>query len=137
MEKRIENLMDESLHFKIHYALYEMNSNDGYHGNKLCRCFVTIGKEIVFDYPKDFVQDCLEAPVKYAYAPDISCLLQEYVEREKEHLFEPFENDKWELTKVLLACDRRIGKRRLGCLKGESEVVDKIVDIRLQRQSIS
>lgn len=123
--------MDDSLHFQIHYALYEMNSNDGYHGNKLCRCFVTIGKEIVFDYPKNMPKKEL---LGYAYAPDISgisCLLQEYVEREKEHLFEPFENDKWGLTKILLACDKRVGKRRLGALKGESKVVDKIVEMRL------
>ena len=40
--------MDPKADFQIHVALYEMNSNDGYHGYKLPRYFITIGKEIVF-----------------------------------------------------------------------------------------
>ena len=32
LQSRLYNLMDEKAEFQIHCALYEMNSNDGYHG---------------------------------------------------------------------------------------------------------
>lgn len=48
LQSRLYNLMDPKADFQIHVALYEMNSNDGYHGYKLPRYFITIGKEIVF-----------------------------------------------------------------------------------------
>ena len=32
LQKRIYNLMDNSIDFQIYCALYEMNSNDGWHG---------------------------------------------------------------------------------------------------------
>ena len=46
--------MDSSVDFQMHCALYEMNSNNGHHSLKLPRYFITINKDIVFDYPKDF-----------------------------------------------------------------------------------
>lgn len=108
--------MDSDIEFQIHAALYEMNSNDGHHGNKLPRYFITIGKEIVFDYPKDF-----DTTEKYGYNSypwdtdmgDISDLIEAYIERPVEKLMLPFEDDKWGLTDILRSCDRRIGKRRL------------------------
>ena len=54
LQSRLYRLIDPALNFQIHCAVYEMNSNGGWHGNKLPRYFITIGKEIVFDYPKDF-----------------------------------------------------------------------------------
>ena len=44
--------MVPEIEFQLHVAVYEMNSNDGYHGNKLLRYFATVGKDSVFDYPK-------------------------------------------------------------------------------------
>ena len=54
LQSRLYNLIEPSVNFQIHCALYEMNSNDGYHSLKLPRYFITINKEIIFDYPKDF-----------------------------------------------------------------------------------
>ena len=62
LQSRLYNLMDEKAEFQIHCALYEMNSNDGYHGSKLPRYFITIGKDMVFDYPKQF-----DATLKYGW----------------------------------------------------------------------
>lgn len=44
LQSRLYNLMDEKAEFQIHCALYEMNSNDGYHGNKLPRYFITMAR---------------------------------------------------------------------------------------------
>lgn len=116
LQSRLYNLMDPNLNFQIHMAVYEMNSNDGWHGNKLPRYFITIGKEIVFDYPKDF--DTTEKYGSNSYPwdaeiCDISNLIEAYIECPEENLMQKFEDDKWGLTDILRACDRRIGKRRL------------------------
>lgn len=108
--------MDPKADFQIHVALYEMNSNDGYHGYKLPRYFITIGKEIVFDYPKGFDTTEKYGFDSYPWDTDmdaISNLIEAYIERPEADIMSPFENDKWGLTNILRVCDRRIGKRRL------------------------
>ena len=116
LQKRLYNIIDSAAEFQIHCALYEMNSNDGYHGNKLPRYWITIGKEIVFDYPKDFDTSWKYGKTSYPWDTDISEiteLINEYVQTPKEKIMQPFENDKWGLTDILRACDRRLGKRTL------------------------
>lgn len=137
LQKRLYNLMDPAVEFQIHCALYEMNSNDGYHGNKLPRYFITIGKEIVFDYPKDF-----DTTYRYGFnsypwdtdIQDISNLIEQYIQRPESELMNPLEEDRWGLTDILRACDRRIGKRRLSEIAKdtENEVVKKIIMKRIQ-----
>lgn len=137
LQSRLYNLMDEKAEFQIHCALYEMNSNDGYHGNKLPRYFITIGKDVVFDYPKQF-----DTTLKYGWnsypwdydISDISDVIEAYIECPENELMQPFTNDKWGITDILRACDRRIGKRRLIQMHDETEnaVVREIIEKRLR-----
>lgn len=136
LQKKLYNLMDESVDFQIHCAVYEMNSTDGWHGNKLPRYFVTIGKEIVFDWPKNF--DTTKRYGRNSYPwdcdmSDISNVIEEYIQRPKDKLMEPFEKDEWGITDILRVCDRRIGKRRLKEIKEntDNEVLEKIIQMRL------
>ena len=129
--------MDKTVDFQIHCALYEMNSNDGWHGSKLPRYFITIGKEIVWDYPKMF--DTTERYGFNSYPwdcdiSDISNVIEDYMECPKEDLMNEFENDKWGITDILRVCDRRIGKRRLEEIKENTDnvVLTKIIDKRLK-----
>ncbi len=141
LQSRLYNLMDSDAEFQIHAALYEMNSNDAYHGNKLPRYFITIGKEIVFDYPKDF-----DTTEKYDFNSypwdtdmrDISDLVEAYIERPVEELMLPFDDDKWGLTDILRACDRRIGKRRLKEMLAATEDnrIRDIITKRIQKSYI-
>lgn len=136
LQSRLYNLLDPNAGFQIHCALYEMNSNDGYHTYKLPRYWVTIGKEIVFDYPKDF-----DTTRKYGHASypwlteisDISNLIEKYVQRSDKKIMDPFEEDVWRLTEIIRACDKRIGKQRLLELRANSknEVICNIVDRRI------
>lgn len=135
LQSRLYNLMEPEVDFQIHMALYEMNSNDGYHGNKLPRYFITIGKEIIFDYPRDF-----DTFGKYGFNSypwdtdigDISNLIEEYIECPENDLMKPFEKDKWGLIDIFRVCDRRIGKRRLRKIMETTE--DKrIINIVLKR----
>lgn len=115
LQARLYNLMEPAVNFQIHCALYEMKSL-GHYGSRLSRYFITVDKEIVFDYPKD-----MELDKKYIYlwnsdVDKISNLIEEYIQRPNEELFADFPDDKWGIVDILLACDRRVGKKRLQVL---------------------
>lgn len=128
--------MDPKINFQIHCALYEMNSNDGYHGNKLPRYFITIGKKIVFDYPKDFDTNKSYESTAYPWLTDmseISDVIEEYIQCPESEILHDFEDDKWGITEILRVCDRRIGKRRLRELENTitNEVLLEIIERRI------
>ncbi len=136
LQMRLYNLMEPSLDFQIHYALYTMHNKKTFHGNKLTRCFITVGKEIVFDYPKEHDTKSVYGTDSYTWdsdLPRISNLIEEYIQRPEEELMNPFEKDRWKLIDVLRVCDRRIGKRRLSELKNTvtDERLLKIINERL------
>lgn len=138
LQSRLYNLIDESLNFQIHCAVYEMNSNDGYHGSKLPRYFITIDKEIVFDYPKDFNTSEKYGFNSYPWDTDISAIsdiIEEYIQCSDTELMSEFDKDKWGITDILRVCDRRIGKRRLKDLREKitNEVLLKVIDRRLNQ----
>lgn len=91
-----------------------MHSQRGSHD--LPRYWITLGKDIIFDYPKDFPGNS-----DYPYitdVPDISQLIREYIDTPVDELLsKDFADDKWGLTDILRAADRRIGKRRLESLR--------------------
>ena len=135
LQKRLYNLMDTNIDFQIHCALYEMNSNDGWHGNKLPRYFIKIGKDIVFDYPKDFDTKKSYKSNVYPWITDISEIsnvIEEYIQCPESEILNNFENDKWGITDILRVCDRRIGKRRLHELK--STITDEVLLGIIQRR---
>lgn len=128
LQSRLYNLMEPSVKFQIHCCLYEMNSNDGWHGNKLPRYFITIGKEVIWDYPKQFDTTEKYGVTSYPWdtdISDISNLIEAYIQRPFSELMNKFEDDKWGITEILRVCDRRIGKRRL------IELKDTVTDTRL------
>lgn len=136
LQSRLYNLMDPAVDFQLHCALYEMNSNEGYHGNKLPRYFITVGKELIFDYPKDF--DTARKYGRNSYPwdteiSDLSAVIENYIQRPESDLMQPFDGDVWGLTDIFRACDRRIGKRRLQKLRDSTsnEVLKRIIDCRL------
>ena len=136
LQSRLYNLIEPTLNFQIHCVLYEMNSNDGYHGAKLPRYFITIDKEIVFDYPKDFDTTWKYGRNSYPWDADISEIsnvIEEYIQCPEAELTKKFENDRWGLTDILRVCDRRIGKRRLQELRSATtnEILLKIINKRM------
>lgn len=137
LQTRLYGIMEPSIKFQIHCALYEMNSNDGCGINKLPRIFITIGKDIVFDYPKEFDTTRKYGFNSYPWDPDISeidVLIEKYIQCPRNELMKEFEKDYWGLADIFRVCDRRIGKRRLRELRNklESDVLLNIIDQRLQ-----
>jgi hypothetical protein len=113
-----------------------MNSNHGYHGNKLPRYFITIGNDVVFDYPKDFDTTRRYGENSYPWDGeicDISNVIEEYIQCPESEIMLPFENDVWGITDIMRACDRRLGKRRLKEIKEKTtdKVILNIIDKRL------
>ena len=131
-------MIDKEINFQIHCVLYERKSNNGWHGSKLPRYFITVDKNIVWDYPKEFDTTKKYGFNSYPWDTDISKIsdvLEEYIQRPVTELFNDFENDRWGITDILRVCDRRVGKRRLYELKEstESEIVLDIIRKRLDR----
>ena len=143
LQKRFYELVDESIDFQIHCAVYRMQSRRG--GTDLPRYFITLAGEIIFDYPKDFVLKSggVKSPAGgtltkiYPYGNDISDigeLIREYIDTPKDELFKKhFDADEWGLANILKAADKRIGKRRLQILakNKKNQAMQKVVQARL------
>ena len=121
LQKDLYLLISPDIEFQIHCVSYPMRSQNG--SESLPRYWITLGKEIIWDYPKDFLSKEKKGNYKdpengnYPYvneASDISNLIREYIDTPKNDLLDKvFENDKWGLTDIFKAADRRISAKRL------------------------
>ena len=144
LQKRLYELVDENIDFKLHCTVYRMQSRRG--STDLPRYFITLAGEIIFDYPKDFALK--DGRIKslaqggtlakfYPYYSGISGigeLIREYIDTPKEELFaKHFSADEWGLVNILKAADKRIGKRRLQILakNKKNQAMQKVVQARL------
>jgi len=132
LQSRLYEFVDEKIKFQIHCVAYPMRSQRG--NTDIPRYWITLNKEIIWDYPKDFLnnQELLNPYFPYGtYISEISALIREYTDTPKEEIFEKqFKNDKWNLTDILQSVDRRIGKRRLARLQAKLNhiAVNKIIE---------
>ena len=154
LQKQIYNLIDEKINFQIHCVAHRMRWKSD---TTPTRYWITLGKEVLWDYPKDFAKTtdvvydgwwfCKNANGTQNYAgefefypyttdiSDISNFIRDYINTSKNELFEKeFESDKWGLTDILKAADRRIGKDRLLALKIKTKSIsaNKIIEERLK-----
>ena len=143
LAKRLYELVDESIDFKLHCTVYRTQSRRG--STDLPRYFITLAGEIIFDYPKDFalksggVKSLAQGALTkiYPYGNDISDigeLIREYIDTPKEELFaKHFDADEWGLANILKAADKRIGKRRLQILakNKKNQAMQKVIAARL------
>jgi hypothetical protein len=150
LQREIRQLFSPDIKIRLHCAAYRMKSQRG--STDLPRYWITLNKETIWDYPRDFknqsfydhrsapddvyTDKCLLQDI-YPYGSEvtvISGLLREYIDTPKEGLLtKSFEKDRWGLSDILRAADRRIGKRWLQALQGRGNAaVDKIVAERLK-----
>ena len=140
LQREIYKLVDEKINFQIHCTRYPMDSELG--STDLPRYWITLDKEIIFDYPKQFAVwggtiNCSGFHSGYPYntdISDISNLIREYIDTPKEELLiKIFDNDHWGLINILRAADRRVGQRRLERLKKKTHNIaaHKIIKARL------
>jgi hypothetical protein len=149
LQRELYRLISDDINFQIHCVAYPMDSQYG--STDLPRYWITLNKEIIWDYPKQFVikDETIPwnmSPVKnlsgfvamYPYTNDISRiskLIREYIDTPKEELLSRiFENDYWGLINILRAADRRIGERRLNELKKKTHNIaaNKVIAARMK-----
>ena len=110
LQREIEKLFTDELSIRIQCRAYRMDSQRG--STDLPRYWITLGKDIIFDYPKDFPP----ANASYPYVTDVSSisrLIRDYIDTPVDDLLIKEFEDPWGLIEIFLAADRRIGKRRL------------------------
>jgi len=110
LQREIDKLFTDELSIRIHCRAYRMDSQRG--STDLPRYWITLGKDIIFDYPKDFAA----AKASYPYLTDVSSisrLIRDYIDTPVDDLLINEFEDPWGLIEIFLAADRRIGKRRL------------------------
>lgn len=114
LQKQFYTLVDPDLDFQLHCRLYRMKSQRG--STDLPRYWITLNGAILWDYPRPSFGRLKH----YPYVTDISAisdLIREYIDTSPARLAETrFEKDRWGLTDILKAADRRIGVRRFEML---------------------
>jgi len=148
LQRELYLLIDDKLDFQIHVNKYRMGSGS----TCLPRYWITFRGEIIFDYPKQFMEQtqdgCFARNLagEQAFYPyqndvtDISDLFRAYIDTPKEELFtKHFEDDHWGLINILKAADRRIGKRRLEILRKrvKNKAAIKIIEYRLHEDGMN
>ena len=137
LQRRLDEVLAPEADLQIHCAVYPMHSVYGRTG--LPRYWITVGDEIIWDYPRQFQDNLLPGrrpPHHYPYGTDvgeISNLIEEYLDTPRDELFDKrFEDDHWGLVNILRAADRRFGARRLPALRRKlgSAAARKVLDQR-------
>ncbi len=149
LQRELYEIITGVINIQIHCSAYPMDSQYG--GAKLPRYWISLDKEIIFDYPKQFViktsnvryrGNVRNLSGKAAYYPygtdisEISELIKEYIDTPKnEILTKQFDHDHWGLVNILRAADRRIGTRRLESLKKKTHNIAalKVIETRLAK----
>lgn len=113
LQKSLYNLVTDKINFQMHCSVYRMNSGRG--SVNLPRYWITIDKKIIFDYPKQFVGDLQTE--NYPYETEISNIskcIRDYIDCSVNLLpYAKFERDKWGITDIFKAVDKRLGKEKL------------------------
>lgn len=141
LKKQLESLFIPELKMRVNCISYPIRSQYG--SSSIPRFYVQLGKEIIWDYPKDFpIKD-----IHYHYWKEdtgISNLIREYIDTpvlelfdktfECEHIIiEPQKcNFYLGLIDMFIAADRRVGKEKL--MKWSSEIENPKVKLILAKR---
>ena len=106
LKRDVENLMAPKLDFRIYANSYNIGDTI-----PVPRFWITIGGKIIWDWPKDFMEQ--EGWYFYDSAKKISQLLRDYINTPESELLSKQFEDPFRMVPILRVCDRRIGKRRL------------------------
>ena len=142
LQKQVYKIVDPTIRFQIQCRVYPMHSQYGTAG--LPRYWITLGHDVIWDYPKQFVgvSHPLRAdPSQYPYGTDISAisdLIREYIDTPRAMLLvRQFDNDHWGLINILRAADSRIGSRQWPDFieKTHNIAALKVLERRMQRKA--
>ena len=111
------------INLRVYCTVYHKPSYFSHNGKlEIPRLWVTLDKEIIFDWAKDFEKmtiqtsedSCGQRPVYWCDISGITAFIQEYIETPVDELIDKtFETDLFGFADILKAADRRIGKKKL------------------------
>ena len=131
LQREIEKLFSSELELRIQCRVYRMASQSG--STDLPRYWLTLGREVIWDYPKD----ANGRTVNYPYVTDISDIsefLRAYIDTPVECLLD-LPADPWSLGEILLAADRRVGKRTYDRLRQRLQHPGALAVLNARQQS--
>ena len=134
LQKDLYLLFPDNLPLQVQCRLYRMDSQRG--STSIPRYWFTLGKEIIWDYPKDFKATVTAGYPYVSSISDISNMIRDYINTPTTDLMTVhFSEDQWSLIDLLRAADRRLGKRRLIQLRENtnSKAVRMVIDARLNK----
>jgi hypothetical protein len=115
LQKLIYNVWSDDLHLQIHTNAYALSGTAS-----VGRYWITLGKEIIWDVPRDFPEE--KAKGKYNFvASEITEVIRAYLDTPREELLSRvFETDRWGLIDIFRVSDRRLGRKSLEQLEASS-----------------
>lgn len=114
LQREVSKLFAEGLRLQIQCRAYRMASANG--STEFPRYWCTLGKDVIWDYPREFGEHATYHPYETDVS-SISSLLREYIDTPTKQLLSFAFADRWQIVDILLAADRRIEKHRLPELK--------------------
>lgn len=126
LQRDLYQVLDDSINLQVQCRAYRMPASWSTNP-QIPRYWITLGKEIIFDVPKEM---SLEDKNKlYIHVPAISQLIRDYINTPLAELVEKKFDDQFGITDILKAADRRVGKRQFDKLP-KSDAVQKVLQAR-------
>ena len=136
LQKQIYNLTDNKAPIQIHCIDMKLAS-DGGSLRSLGVFRVRLDKDVIWDFPKEFVTCDFKYPNGgdcFSYSvTEINNLVRAYIDTPKAELLEKhFDNDWFNLTDILKAIDRRFGRAKIYSYfeNRENDTIKKILKLR-------
>jgi hypothetical protein len=144
LQREIYKIIDPAVRLQVHCVRYRMDSERG--STDLPRYWITLGREVIWDYPRDFIDrphPGRNPPKWYPYGtdiPDISGLIRDYIDTPRtELLSKRFAGDHWGIVNILRAADRRFGQRGLLALgrKTRNSAARRVIEARFHQKRLN
>ena len=128
LQKMIYQTWEDKLPLQIHSNAYSLSG-----GAKVGRYWITLGKDIIWDVPKDFPEECAKGTYN-PVASEITAVIRQYLDTSREELLSrEFPEDRWGVVEIFRVADRRLGRKKLAKLADQDLATParKILEFRL------
>ncbi len=128
LQKLIYNIWCDDLHLQIHTNAFALPGT-----STVGRYWITLGKDIIWDVPRDFPDERAKGTYNLA-ASEISEVIKAYLDTPRDEILSRvFEADRWGIIDIFRVSDRRLGRKSLEQLdtKALSQPAKKILQARL------
>lgn len=108
LQSQVYGIWCKHLDLQMHCMGYPLSGS-----SQVGRYWITLGKEIIWDVPKDFPVERRKGQYN-EFASEISCLIRTYLDTPKDALLSmTFSGDRWGLIDIMRVADRRLGMEAL------------------------